>query len=177
MDSWKTLSKKTILDKGKYLRVEDHTIELPDGRIIEEWPWIVTPDFVNVLAVTPQGKYLIFRQTKYSVDGLSLATIGGYIEAEEDPLAAAKRELLEETGYTAENWTSLGSFPIDGNRGAGVAHYFLATDAWKVTKIDADDLEEQELLLLGKDELREALKAREFKLLPWMAIVALALHY
>ncbi|MFL7838345.1 MAG: NUDIX hydrolase [Candidatus Promineifilaceae bacterium] len=177
MESWKTLSRKTILDKGKYLRVEDHTIELPDGRIIEDWPWIVTPDFVNVLAVTPQGQYLIFRQTKYSIDGTSLATIGGYIESEEDPLAAAQRELLEETGYTAENWTSLGSFPIDGNRGAGVAHYFLATDAQKVAKIDADDLEEQDLLLLGKDDLQKALKAGEFKLLPWMAIVALALQY
>jgi len=177
MDSWKTLSRKTILDKGKYLRIEDHTIELPDGRIIEDWPWIVTPDFVNVLAVTPQGKYLIFRQTKYSVDGSSLAPVGGYVDPGEDPLAAAKRELLEETGYAAESWTPLGSFPIDGNRGAGVAHYFLATDARKVAKIDADDLEEQELQLLGKDEVQKALKAGEFKLLPWMGIVALAMQY
>lgn len=177
MESWKTLSRKTVLDKGKFLRVEDHTIELPDGRIIEDWPWIVTPDFANILAVTTEGKYLIFRQTKYSVDGPSLAPVGGYLEAGEDPLAAAKRELLEETGYSAENWVSLGSFPIDGNRGAGVAHYFLATDARKVTGIDGDDLEEQELLLLGRDEVIQALKAGEFKLLPWMGIVALALQY
>ena len=177
MESWKTLSRKTILDKGKFLRVEDHTIELPDGRIIEDWPWIITPDYANVLAVTPEGNYLIFRQTKYSVDGPSLAPVGGYIEPGEKPLAAARRELLEETGFTAENWVSLGSFPIDGNRGAGVAHYFLATDAQEVAAIDADDLEEQELLLLSKDELIEALKAGEFKLLPWMGIVALALQY
>ena len=177
MDSWKTLSRKTILDKGKYLRVENHKIELPDGRIIEDWPWIVTPDFVNILAVTAEGKYLIFRQTKYSVDGSSLAPAGGYIEPGEDPLAAAKRELLEETGYASENWTALGSFPIDGNRGAGVAYYFLATDAREVAEIDADDLETQELLLFEKDELREALKAGEFKLLPWMGIVALALQF
>lgn len=177
MESWKTLSRKTILDKGKYLRVEDHTIELPDGRVIEDWPWIITPDFANVLAVTPDGDYLVFRQTKYSVDGSSLAPVGGYIEHGEVPLAAAKRELLEETGYAAENWISLGSFPIDGNRGAGVAHYFLATDAREVAAIDADDLEEQDLMLLSKDEVQEALKAGEFKLLPWMGIVALALQY
>lgn len=177
MESWKTLSRKTILDKGKYLRVEDHTIELPDGRVIEDWPWIVTPDYANVLAVTPEGDYLVFRQTKYSVDGPSLAPVGGYIEPGEAPLTAAKRELLEETGYAAENWVSLGSFPIDGNRGAGVAHYFLATNAREVAAIDADDLEEQELLLLSKDEVKEALKAGEFKLLPWMGIVALALQY
>ena len=177
MQNWKTLSRQTILDKGKYLRVESHTIELPDGRVIEDWPWVITPDFANVLAVTPEGKYLVFRQTKYSLDGPSLAPIGGYIEAEEDPLAAAKRELLEETGYTAENWTALGSFPVDGNRGAGVAHYFLATEAEEVAAIDADDLEEQELLLLSRGEVERALLAGEFKLLPWMGIVALALQH
>ena len=177
MDSWKTLSRRTILDKGKYLRVEDHTIELPDGRIIEEWPWVVTPDFANVLAVTPQGSYLVFRQTKYSVDGPSLAPIGGYIEPGEDPLVAARRELLEETGYRADEWVSLGSFPVDGNRGAGVAHYFMARNARKEAAIDADDLEEQELLLLSRDEVEAALKAGKFKLLPWMGIVALALQF
>lgn len=176
MDSWKTLSRRTILDQGKYLRIENHTIKLPDGRIIEDWPWVITPDFANVLAVTPDGQYLVFRQTKYSVDGPSLAPVGGYIEPGEEPLVAAKRELLEETGFSAEEWISLGSFPVDGNRGAGVAHYFLARDAQPEAVIDADDLEEQELLLLNRDEIEKALAAGEFKLLPWMGIVALALH-
>ncbi len=178
MQNWKTLSRQTLLDRGKYLRVENHTIELPDGRVIQDWPWIITPDFASVLAVTSEGKYLVFRQNKYSVDGASLAPAGGYIEPGEDPLSAARRELLEETGYTADCWIALGSFPVDGNRGAGTAHLFLATNAQKAAKIDADDLEQQELLLLSRSEIEQALKAGEFKLLPWMAIVALALqHY
>jgi ADP-ribose pyrophosphatase len=177
MESWKTLSRKTVLDKGKYLRVEDHTIELPDGRIIEEWPWIITPDFASIIAVTAEGEYLIFRQNKYSIDGSSLAPAGGYIEPGEDPLAAAKRELLEETGYVAGHWIPLGSYPVDGNRGAGTAHLFLAKDARKEAALDADDLEEQELLLLSRSEIEQVLKAGEFKLLPWMGIVALALQY
>jgi ADP-ribose pyrophosphatase len=177
MESWNTLSRETILDMGKFLRVENHTIELPDGRVIEDWPWVITPDFANVLAITAEGEYLVFRQTKYSVDGPSLAPVGGYIEPGEEPLAAAKRELLEETGYVAEDWTALGSFPVDGNRGAGVAHYFLATGARPAAAIAADDLEEQELLKLRKEEVRRALKAGEFKILPWMGIVALGLQY
>lgn len=176
MQAWKTLSRETILDQGEFLRVENHTVELPDGRVIEDWPWVITPDFINVLAATPQGRYLVFRQTKYSLDGPSLAPVGGYIEPGEDPLVAAKRELLEETGYTAENWVSLGRFPVDGNRGAGEAYFYLASDAQPVAAIDADDLEEQELLLISKDELSQALQAGEFKLLPWMSIVALALQ-
>ena len=59
MDSWKTLSRETVLDRGKFLRVEDHTVELPDGRVIEQWPWIITPDFINVVALTDDGELLL----------------------------------------------------------------------------------------------------------------------
>src|SRR5512139_3112346 len=99
MDSWKTLARETVFDRGKFLRVEDHTVQLPDGRVIEYWPWIITPDFINVLAMTEAGEFLCFRQVKYAVAGEALAPIGGYLEPGEEPLAAAKRELLEETGY------------------------------------------------------------------------------
>ncbi|MFO7679046.1 MAG: NUDIX hydrolase [Chloroflexota bacterium] len=176
MQNWKTLSRRTILDYNKFLSVEAHTVELPDGRIIEDWPWVVTPDFVNVVAVTENGRFLLFRQTKYSIPGPTLATAGGYLEPGEDPLAAAQRELREETGYAAPDWRFLGEFPVDGNRGAGAAHFYLAYGAQCVTDIDADDLEEQELLLLTRAEVEAALDAGEFKLLPWATIVALALR-
>jgi ADP-ribose pyrophosphatase len=177
MENWKTLSRKTVLDRGKFLRVEDHIVQLPGGQIINNWPWVITPDYINVVAITTTGKYLIFRQTKYSIAGTSLATVGGYLEPGEDPLPAAKRELLEETGYAAEEWQPLGSFAVDGNRGAGNAHFFLATNAYPAAAIDADDLEEQELLLLNRNELEEALNNGEFKLLAWATIVALAMRY
>ncbi|MDX1415846.1 MAG: NUDIX hydrolase [Candidatus Promineifilaceae bacterium] len=177
MESWKTLSRQTILDQGKFLRVENHVVQLPNGTVISDWPWIVTPDFVNIVALTDEEKCLIFRQTKYSVEGTSLAPVGGYLEPGEDPLMAAKRELLEETGYAAEEWTSLGSFPIDGNRGAGTAYFFLAHSAHPVAKIDADDLEEQELQMLTLARVQQALDAGEFKLLPWATVIALALNY
>ncbi len=177
MENWKTLSRKTVLDRGKFLQVEDHVVQLPSGRIINDWPWVITPDFINVVAVTSTGQFPIFRQTKYSLDGISLATVGGYIEPGEEALPAAQRELLEETGYVAEEWRSLGSFAVDGNRGAGNAHFFLARGAYPAADIDADDLEEQELLLLSRHELEEALSAGEFKLLAWATIVALALRY
>jgi len=165
------------MDHSKYLRVEIHTVELPDGRIIENWPWVITPDFINVTAVTEEGHFLCFRQTKYCVDGTSLAPVGGYIEPGEDPLLAAKRELLEETGYEATTWLALGRYPVDGNRGAGVAYPFLATGARCVAKINADDLEEQDLLLLTRAEIEAALDAGEFKALPWATAVALALRH
>ena len=175
MQTWKTRSRRTVLDYGFYLTVEEHTIELPDGQTIANWPWLITPDFINVVVVTEGGEFLCFRQTKYSVGGTSLALVGGYLEADEDPLDAAKRELLEETGYQALRWEHLGSFPVDGNRGVGTAHLFLAQGAQKVSHPDADDLEEQELLFLSRADVEAALHAGEFKVLPWSSALALAL--
>jgi ADP-ribose pyrophosphatase len=177
MDSWKTLARETVLDRGKFLRVEDHTVELPDGHIIERWPWIITPDFINVVAVTEAGEFLCFHQVKYAVEGEALATVGGYLEPGEEPLAAAKRELLEETGYEASEWIALGQYRVDANRGAGMAHFFLALHARNVADRNADDLEEQHLLHLTRAEIEAALDAGRFKALPWAAIVALALRH
>lgn len=177
MQRWKTLSRRVILDHSKYLTVENHEVQLPDGRVIPDWPWIITPDFVNVLAVTEEGKFVCFRQTKYAVEGTALAPVGGYLEPGEEPLAAAKRELLEEAGCEASDWTDLGRYRVDSNRGAGTGYLFLARGARQVAEPDSDDLEEQELLHLSRSEIEDALAAGEFKVLPWAATVALALRY
>ncbi len=176
MQPWKTRSRKKILDRGKYLVVENHTIELPDGRVLTDWPWLVTPDYVNVAAVTVENEFLCFRQTKYAVEGTSLAPVGGYLDPGEAPLAAAQRELLEETGYESSDWLSLGRYAVDGNRGAGIAHLFLVRQAVRVAEIEADDLEEQALLHLSRIEVEAALAAGEFKVLAWAAVMALALQ-
>jgi len=175
MKSWRTKSRNTILDHSKWLRVEDHTIELPDGRQLSCWPWVITPDYVNVVATDTLGRFLCFRQTKYAVDGESLAPAGGYVEPGEDPLGTAQRELREEMGYASTDWHKLGSFSIDGNHGVGTAHLFLALQARHVGETVADDLEEQEFIRLTRAEIDEALETGQFKVLSWATAYALAL--
>ena len=175
MEPWKTRSRRTIVDRSPWLTLESHEVELPGGRVVEDWPWLVGREFVNVVAVTEDESFLVFRQVKYAVEGTSLAPVGGYVDDGEEPLAAARRELLEETGHEAGDWLSLGRYVVDGNRGAGVGHLYLARGARWVTKRDADDLEEQELLTLRRNEVEAALLAGEFKVMSWATVVALAL--
>ncbi len=174
---WKTLSRQTVLNQGRHLRVELHQIELPNGEIIDDWSWVITPDAVLVLAETEEGDFLCFRQTKYAVQGTSLAPMGGLVDEGETALEAGKRELLEEAGYTSEEWIHLGSYALEPNRGVHTASLFLARKAIKVAEADSDDLEDQELLNLSRTELKDALAAGEFKVITWAATVALALHY
>lgn len=177
MRQWKTLKRKTILDHGKFLKVEQHTIELPGGRIIDDWPWIVSPDFVLVLPVTDRNTLLLFHQVKYAVEGTSLAPVGGYIEPGEDPIAAEKRELREEMGSEAKKWISLGSYPVNGNHGGGKGHLFLALGARTVGDPIIDDLEEMEKVELPIEEVEKKLLQGDVKVLGWSALVAIGLLY
>ncbi len=172
-----TLERRVILARGRYLTVEAHTVQLPDGTRIPDWDWIITPDYVNIAAVTHSGAYLCFRQPKYGITGTSLAPVGGYIDAGETPLQAAQRELLEELGCEADQWLSLGQYTVDGNRGAGTAHLFLARGARQVRAAapETADLETQIPVTLSRHEVAQALRDGEFKVLAWGAVMALAL--
>jgi ADP-ribose pyrophosphatase len=175
MEPWKVLDRSVILDRGKYLKVENHSVQLPEGTVISDWLWLVMPEYVNIIAETVDHRFLVFRQMKYAVGEETLAPIGGYCEPGEDPKATAARELLEETGFSAMEWTELSHTVVDGNRGAGVAHLFLARGAHRVADPSSDDLEEQELLFFTRKELEYALQRGKFKVLAWTACVALAL--
>lgn len=177
MKPWKTKARQTVLNDSPWLSVEHHTVELPDGQLIPNWPWVITPDYINVVAVTEDERFICFRQVKYGIEGVTLAVVGGYVKEGEEPLLAAQRELLEETGYKAPDWLSLGSYLVDPNRGIATGHLFLARGAHYVTPRDADDLEEQELLLLTREEIESALEKGEIKVLAWAAAVAFALQH
>ena len=99
------------------------------------------------------------------------------LEPNETPLNAAKRELLEEMGYEASDWIDLGSYILDPNRGIATMYLFLALNAKQVAMPNSDDLEDQDLLFLSRNEMENALKTGEFKILAWSAVVAMSLNY
>jgi len=178
MDSdWEVISKRRVLDNGKFCTAEYHTIKLPDGRIINNWSWLIMPDFVNVVVVDKQDRFIMLQQSKYGVEGTSIAPVGGFIESGEDPLKAAKRETQEELGYEAPRWIQLGSFRVDPNRGCGTAYTFLAVDAEKTSEPDADDLEQQKVVLMSRNDVEEELLNGGVKVLSWANNIALSLLY
>ena len=182
---WKqnqTLGSRTIVETP-FARAQMHTVRLESGKVVNDWLWFDEGDAVNVLArAAPshpgaEPKYIVFEQEKYGFAGKSFAPVGGFIEPHEAPLAAAQRELLEETGLTSAHWTELGAYRVGANRGAGVIHCFLALDATPQAtgQLRGADLEVQRSVELTGAELLEALQLGKFKEIKWTATVALAL--
>jgi ADP-ribose pyrophosphatase len=95
------------LFKGKLLHAFRDTVTMPDGSSATR-EYIVHPGAVVIVPLLDDGRVLLERQFRYPVQQVMIEFPAGKIDAGEDRLACAKRELLEETGYTAREWAHAG---------------------------------------------------------------------
>lgn len=89
--------------EGHFLKVQRDTVRLPDGKQSKR-EYIRHPGAVVVLPLMNDGAVLLERQYRYPLQDIFIEFPAGKIDPDEDPLACAKRELMEETGYTAAEW-------------------------------------------------------------------------
>lgn len=171
---WAVVSSRTVLDAPPHLRVRVEAVDLPDGRRVEDYYQLDMRPFVCVYPETAGGRVLVYRQYRHGPRRIGLVFPGGQIEPDEEPLAAAQRELLEETGWAAPEWTPLGSYTVHGNQGGPVAHLFRATGCRRAAEPVVDDLEEAEVLHLTPAELWAAAGRGEIAILCQIALLALA---
>ena len=175
MRSWQTLHSTKLFEVAGRLRVEREAVRLPDGRQVDDYLQLYLPDFVVVFAETPQAQVICLRQYKHGPRRVSVTLPAGGLEAGEDAVVAAKRELREETGFQGEGHRLLGSFAVSGNQGSGTAHVVLATRCRQVALATSDDLEETTLELLGRDALCAALLDGEVAIVAHAAAIGMGL--
>jgi ADP-ribose pyrophosphatase len=92
-----------VVYDGHFLKVQRDRVRLPDGKVTER-EYIKHPGAVVILPLFEDGSVLLERQYRYPLDRVFIEFPAGKIDPNEDPLDCAKRELQEETGYTASNW-------------------------------------------------------------------------
>ena len=91
---------------GYFLKIQSDTVRLPDGKTTTR-EYIKHPGAVVIIPVFEDGSVLLERQFRYPLDRVFIEFPAGKIDPGEDPLECAKRELREETGYTASSWEFL----------------------------------------------------------------------
>lgn len=112
-----------------HVTVKKNAVQLPDGALINDFYTVTIPDAAMVAAITPEGKILLKTEFRYAVGEDVIECPAGMFEKDEnDPLTVAKRELLEETGYTSDSWTYLGSTLESTSKLTNRMHLFLAKD-------------------------------------------------
>ena len=157
---WKSLCSEYII-KRPWLTARRDKIELPDGRIIPEFYVLEYPEWVNVIAITTDGKFVMERQYRYAADSTNYEIPCGVMEQGETPLEAAMRELKEETGYGGGQWRELMCISANPTSMANMTHCFVATGVEKVSDQHLDATEELEVHLLSRDEVLTLLQNNE----------------
>ena len=131
---WTVESTTTLLRREPWIEVLEEHIKLPDGRRVDDFYTIKLRDFVVVAALTDDGSLVTIEHYRHGSRAVTRGLPSGFIDDRETPDDAARRELREEAGYEASEWSDLGHYVVDGNRGCGTEHVFLARGAKRVAE-------------------------------------------
>ena len=145
----KTVSSEEIYD-GKIIKVRKEKVELPDGRLAMR-ELIGHPGGVGIIAVDGDGKVFMVTQYRIAAKSEMLEIPAGKMEYGEDPLECGARELIEETGYQAEEFTHLGEYYATPGYCEEKLNIFLAR---KLTFV-GQNLDDGEFLNVSKYSLDE----------------------
>ena len=155
---WKTISKELIADCEVFLVHKTNAESTCEKQVRSGFHTITCSNWVNVIAITEEAHVVMAEQFRHGIAELTLEIPGGCIdESDRDPLSAAKRELLEETGYCSDKWSLLGQSHPNPALLNNVCYTFLAEDARKVeeAKFDGTGTENIHCRLLALDAVDE----------------------
>jgi ADP-ribose pyrophosphatase len=173
---WEVLDRRLVADRSPFAQVYDEDVRLPSGEVIANWLRVELPPFIIAFALLEDGTVPLVRQYRQAVRAWTLELPAGHLEAGEDPMAAAQRELREEAGVAADHWQFLGKYIMDANRDCGWCYAYLATGARQSTAPDAGDVGEMTVHWLTLDDLRKRWQWGEFVSAPTSLAIGLALN-
>jgi len=172
---WKTLRTEMVLDHRWY-KVRREEVQLPDGRVLDDYYVSVRPEVALVFPVTAAGEVVMVRQYKHGAREVLLELPGGVCDADEPPEAAARRELLEETGYGAGALTHLITLHDDPTKNTNRFHLFLAEGVQPVREQSLDDTENIQVERVPLGEVKAMALRGEIKVANSLALTFLALE-
>lgn len=159
---WRVMESEYLIQRP-WLTARKDKVELPDGRINEEFYILEYPDWVNVIAITIYGEFVMVEQYRHGLQEIFTELCAGVIEEGETPLEAAKRELAEETGYTGGEWHLLNKIAQNPSTSTNYTYCFLAKNVVKTSRQHLDPTEDIRIKLLSEKEVLEMLKNDEVK--------------
>jgi 8-oxo-dGTP pyrophosphatase MutT (NUDIX family) len=130
----------------------------PRTGVLKKFSLIEAVDWVNVIALTPADEVVLIRQYRAGSNAVCLEIPGGMVDEGEDALTAAKRELEEETGYTAPTWRAIGTASPNPAIFGNTLHSYLALDATLTSEQRFDSSEVIELQTAPLAEVRAMLR-------------------
>ncbi|MBQ0063370.1 MAG: NUDIX hydrolase [Prevotella sp.] len=143
--------------RNRWLTVRKDHIRQPSGCEMEDFYVMEYPDWVNVIAITEDNRFIIEEQYRHGLQRVNFELCAGCVEQGESPLEAAKRELLEETGFGGGEWEEFLVTAPNPNSMNNVCHTFLAKSVKQISEPHREQTEDIKVHFLTLDELTKIL--------------------
>jgi ADP-ribose pyrophosphatase len=140
MDKWKRLESRRLVS-DRWLELTADRCLLQNGTVLDPYYVLHDRDWVQVFATNVAGELLVVEQYRYAANTHCMELPGGVVEEHEEAEAAAKRELLEETGFSSTSWDYVGSMFANPARQTNRIHVFTATNAVRSAEPSLDPSE------------------------------------
>ena len=158
---WDVLNSEIVADL-KLFKARIDTLRNPNNGEAVKVTILTGNDSVNVLAVTDKGNAVLVDNYRFGTSTYILELPGGMVDDGEDHLQAARRELLEETGYTAKEWFYAGCVAANPVFQDSFVHHYLAIGAAKTGETELDDAEDIVVREVQLEEVRKMLFNGDF---------------
>ncbi len=167
---WTILEDEAVFEAKPFVRVTRQRVVTCQGKEVPDYYQVSLPDFVLVWALTPSEDVITLWQYKHGARSYGLTFPAGEIARDEPIEAAARRELMEETGYRASEVQVLGKYAVNGNQGCGNAYLCTAKGCVQVAEPRSGDLEHMDLKLMSIAEVDAAVRGGHISVLPHLAL-------
>lgn len=153
---FKVLTSEYVIQRP-WCTIRRERVELPTGAIVPEWFIMEFPDWVNVIAITREGDFVMISQYRHGLGQTHYELVAGVIEEGETAEQSARRELLEEAGYGGGEWRQFMVTSPNPTNHNNFAYTFLATDVERIEEQHTEAGEDIDVHLMSRDEVKELL--------------------
>lgn len=152
MEKWKTLASEYLF-RRPWLTARRDTVQLPNGVVHDEYYVLEYPTWVNVIAITTDGRFVMVEQYRHGLQDIFTELPAGVADAGETPLETAKRELLEETGFGGGEWTLNTVLSANPSSQNNLAYSFIARGVKQIAGQHLDATEDVSVRILTREEV------------------------
>ena len=158
---WQVLE-SIYLHREPWLTVRKERLKMPNGNIVPDYYVLEYPDWVNIIAITKESQFVLVSQYRHGIEKSCFELCAGVCDkSDTSVMDAAKRELLEETGYGNGTWSEFMKVSPNASATNNYSYCFIAREVEKIAQPTPESSEDIKVHLFSFEEVKQLMTEGE----------------